>query len=342
MSESFLSKEPKLEDYWRGIVLYGRNVASYKFALAKTLLDLNPSAGQLIKIGELAPVFSKHIAEHLKLADKQGTSRSSKFLDGCREFNSGKLTSDELTELAIRYGFNNVIDAFHVVGQDEIPKRFYIDERKANKGIRATDEFTELFEKEKSDNLPLEVEARWRLVETAWELNLPASMVSVNHDSDSETLFAVNRSRRRIIVTGSRDALNGYQKGKCFYCSSEIHIDGSSALCPDVDHFFPHKLKQAGFGAEIDRVWNLVLACQTCNRGVGGKFDRCPSISLLEKLHKRNEFLISSHHPLRETLIQQTGSSPQQRTAFLSDFHHRARAVLIHLWEPFETHQSGF
>jgi hypothetical protein len=72
MSEVFNDKELELEDYWRAIILRGRNVASYKFALAKTLLDLKPESGQLIKIGELAPLFSSHIAEHLKKANKQG------------------------------------------------------------------------------------------------------------------------------------------------------------------------------------------------------------------------------------------------------------------------------
>ena len=36
----FLAKAPTLEGNWRAVVLFGRNVASYKFALAKTLLDL--------------------------------------------------------------------------------------------------------------------------------------------------------------------------------------------------------------------------------------------------------------------------------------------------------------
>jgi len=45
MSEVFNDKELKLEDYWRAIILRGRNVASYKFALAKTLLDLKPESG---------------------------------------------------------------------------------------------------------------------------------------------------------------------------------------------------------------------------------------------------------------------------------------------------------
>src|SRR5262249_27405174 len=158
-------------------------------------------------------------------------------------------------------------------------------------------------------NLPQKVEGRWRLVDTAWELSVSRGLVSIDYDSESELLFAIDTGRRRRSVTGSRDALNGYQKGKCFYCFSDIHIDSASELSPDVDHFFPHALKQQGGRTTIDGVWNLVLACRECNRGVGGKFDRIPTIKLLGRLHIRNEFLISSHHPLRETLIRQTGAS---------------------------------
>jgi len=52
MANEFLSREPTLDDYWRGIILYGRNVASYKFALAKALLDLSPQAGELLKLSD--------------------------------------------------------------------------------------------------------------------------------------------------------------------------------------------------------------------------------------------------------------------------------------------------
>ena len=38
MSE-FYEIEPSLENYWRAIILFGRNVASYKFALAKALIE---------------------------------------------------------------------------------------------------------------------------------------------------------------------------------------------------------------------------------------------------------------------------------------------------------------
>jgi len=84
----------------------------------------------------------------------------------------------------------------------------------------------------------------------------------------------------------------------------------------------------------IDGVWNLVLACTECNAGVGGKFARIPTIRLLERLETRNNFLIASHHPLRETLINQTGATESSRRKFLSDFHNRALARLFHMWEP--------
>lgn len=342
MSIPFVSKEPLLGDYWRGIILFGRNVASYKFALAKSLLELQPASGKLIKLGDLAPVYSKHVCGHIKNSDKQGTSRSSKFLDGCRKYNSGEITQNELIELTIRYGFNNVIDAFHVVGQGEVHKRFYIDDRKGNDGIRITDEFAQLLEHHQSVNLPQEVEARWRLVETAWELGVSRSLVSIDYDSDSDCLFAIDKSRRRKSVTGSRDALNGYQKGKCFYCFSDIYIDTDGSMYPDVDHFFPHALKQQGFSNIIDGVWNLVLSCKECNRGVGGKSDRIPTIRLLERLHRRNDFLIASHHPLRETLIQQTGALESQRRQFLNSFRNKALSKLFHLWEPKEINAPYF
>lgn len=331
-AEEFLSREPRLEDYWRAIILFGRNVASYKFALAKTLLDLNAQSGELLKLSELAPVFAKHIAEHLKMADKQATSASSQFLEACRKFNSGEITQDHLTQETVRRGFANVIDAFHVVNQGSIPTLFFTDERAANFGIRITDEFSKLLTEARAGTLRSEVESRWRLVETSWELGIGRNLMGIDYDVETEQLFSVDRHLRRKAVTSSRSALNGYQKGKCFYCFGNI-MQNDGLADTDVDHFFPHALKQAGFGAQVDGIWNLVLSCQACNRGAKGKFARIPSLRLLERLHKRNEFLISSHHPLRETLMAQTGYESHSRRAFLNHFYDRARASLLHSWE---------
>lgn len=341
MSARFTAEAPTLEDYWRSIILFGRNVASYKFALAKSLLELRPPSGRLLKLEDLALPFATHVVQHLKLADKQGTSSSSKFLDACRHFTAGEITQEQLIDKTVQHGFNNVIDAFHVVGQDSIPTRFYIDERRGNQGIRITDDFSGLLGRAQAANLPGEVESRWRLVETAWELGISRSAIAVNYDSNTGDLFTFDQSHRRRVVTGSRLALSGYQKGKCFYCFDDIHST-NEATTPDVDHFFPHRLKQHGFGAMIDGVWNLVLACQRCNRGVGGKSDKLPTLRLLERLAHRNEFLIESHHPLRETLILQTGPTEVSRRSFLNDMHNRAWALLIHTWEANEVAEPLF
>ena len=87
MSNTFIPQDPTVEDCWRGIILYGHNSASYKFALAETLIQLNPKSGQLIKLEDLAPVFGKSIASHISHSPKQGT-RPGKFLQSVQNFNS--------------------------------------------------------------------------------------------------------------------------------------------------------------------------------------------------------------------------------------------------------------
>jgi len=101
-------------------------------------------------------------------------------------------------------------------------------------------------------------------------------------------------------------------------------------------------LKAIGLGRLIDGVWNLVLACFRCNRGINGKSNSVPSLKLLERLHTRNEFLIRSHHPLRETLVRQTGATENDRTDFLNAFHTHASTALLHEWEPRETSEPLF
>lgn len=210
-----------------------------------------------------------------------------------------------------------------------------MDARKTHKGIILTDEIFQLFEAQNSLDLLDEIEARWRLVETAWDMNLPKHLVQIQHD-DRGILVADNKIRR-VNVTSAKSALNGYQKSRCFYCFAPITIEQLQEHSADVDHFFPHKLRECDIQKPINGVANLVLACPECNRGQQGKFDRLPSVNLLERLHKRNEYLITSHHPLRETLIAQTGFTEQARRSFLQDAYNCATLHLgmQHKWRPF-------
>jgi hypothetical protein len=142
----FIESKPNPASCWRAIVLFGRNVASYKFALARSLVELAPATDNLVLLDNLAVPFAREIARHLNSADRQATSRSSVFLDACRNFNRGELSADQLRAETVRRGFNNVIDAFHIVGTSDVPVRFFHDERATAKGIRLTDEFRRLME----------------------------------------------------------------------------------------------------------------------------------------------------------------------------------------------------
>ena len=207
---------------------------------------------------------------------------------------------------------------------------FCVDERRSAGGLRVTDDFSRLLQSSEGNVLASEAEARWRLVETAWELGMARHSVTIHADPGVDALFVLKSKARRAAVTTCRSALNGYQKGRCFYCYRPIVASATT----DVDHFFPHVLKQLGLLAALDGVWNLVLACRDCNRGERGKFARVPSQRLLERLWDRNEFRIASHHPLRKTLLQQTGLRAADRRSYLSSCYQRALGLLIHTWQP--------
>lgn len=335
--QGFLDVQPTTDNQWRALILFGRNVASYKFALARSLLDLAARADDFVRLEELAVPFSRYICEHVASSPKQATSRSSKFLEACGRANIGELSNEALLGQTVRLGFTNVIDAFHRLGPADLGIRFFEDERTENKGIRLTDQLRQLAEARCVTELADETEARWRLVETAWELGVSHPLIE--HAAE-EGSFVVRTRDRRATVTSARAALNGYQKGRCFYCFDTISI-ASGATLADIDHFIPWSTRTLISG-NIDGVWNLVLACQACNRGAEGKFDLVPELPLLERLHARNEFLIKSHHPLRETLMRQTGTNVQARKAFLQAAWQDVALHRIARWIPVMRAEAAF
>ena len=84
-------------------------------------------------------------------------------------------------------------------------------------------------------------------------------------------------------------------------------------------------------GANINGVWNLVLADSSINRQKSAKV---PEKRFLIRLYNRNEFYISSKHPLAETIINQTGSSKDNRKRFLEKHYNLAIENSIQTWKP--------
>ena len=108
----FQINDPTLESQWRAIILFGRNSATYKFAFAKSLLELVDNETNRINLKDLSQPFVDNILNHIKSNDKQGNSKSSTFLNSCRSYLSNELEYDELLKITEKYGFVN--ELWHV------------------------------------------------------------------------------------------------------------------------------------------------------------------------------------------------------------------------------------
>ena len=334
MAINFQENDISLESQWRAIILFGKNSATYKFAFGKALLELISKETNSITLKDLSPIFVNNILEHIKINDKQGNSSSSTFLNACRKYNKGEMDYGTLLNITEKYGFANVVDAFQIVNGDIIPNKFYEKDYNTNsKKIIITDDLLKLKESFQFSNFNDEVDARWNLVETAWNLQINPNLLEVKIDENLQTLFIENDFMRRIDVTSAKASLNGYQKGKCFYSFQDISIvSGDENLC-DVDHFFPHvhKINFSQSGANVNGVWNLVLSNKFINIDKSAKI---PELKYLERLYKRNEFYIASKHPLGETIINQTGKTSEERRRFLQKQYDLSINLSIQKWEP--------
>ena len=173
MPTRFQIEDPSIESQWRAIILFGKNSATYKFAFAKSLLSLVENQKTRISLSDLAIPFAESTVEHLRIYDKQGSSSGSAFLNACRDYIHDKITQDQLYELTQKHGFNYVIDAFQVVNGAMIPDKLYEKNfGSGSKEIVITDNLLKLKELFQYRNLSHEVEARWKLVETAWNLQI--------------------------------------------------------------------------------------------------------------------------------------------------------------------------
>lgn len=334
MTTQFQINDPSLESQWRAIILFGKNSATYKFAFAKSLLRLIELEKTKISLNELAIPFANSIVEHLKKSDKQGNASSSKFLEGCRNYINETITKEDLYNLTEKYGFVNVVDAFQNVNGGTIPEPFYEKNfSSGKKEIVVTDNLLKIKELFQYRNLEQEVEARWNLVETAWNLQINPNLLEVKYDESKSLFFIESNLMKRIDITSVRDSLNGYQKGKCFYSYQDISINKKDINICEVDHFLPHvnKLAHSRTGANINGVWNLVLADSSINLH---KKARISEKRFLHRLFNRNEFYIESKHPLSETIINQTGLTKESRRRFLEAQYNLALTNSLQQWKP--------
>ncbi len=104
----------------------------------------------------------------------------------------------------------------------------------------------------------------------------------INDDSVMDHLLTkIDKSSERENLTIYRRILfEEFENQNCFYCGKQLTNDGKRV---HVDHFVPRAF------IKDDKMWNLVLACPTCNLH---KNDKLPSAIFLDKLLERNNRIV--------------------------------------------------
>ncbi|MEQ1448505.1 HNH endonuclease domain-containing protein [Acinetobacter lwoffii] len=343
------TSDTSLSNNFRSIFLIGANTATYKFALAKSLLELNDQT--FVSLDDLSPIFAKHLIEHIQTGKRQIQGKgNAKLLNALYLYTQEQISEELMLNVTRTEGFKCVLDAFHNLPKKQQASKFFektIQNKK--QGITLTDNLFHLLAIENSGNFHNEIEGRWNLVESAWS---EESLIYVQYDTATEDLYYLKpvsnnsflHSHLRTNLTGVRKPLNGYQKGKCFYCLKAISIQSHQANTCDIDHVIPMSIQYGStYDLQLNEIWNLVLACKECNRwDHGGKAGNLPHLQFILQLHQRNEYLIESNHPLKENIILRTGKKTEQRLDFLTKRFDFAKTIKNSSWTPKQIFDQSF
>lgn len=298
MSSELIIDEGQLA--WRGIILFGQNTATYKIALGQALSELAKRGDSQVSLETLAEVFFDLYLDRLKEDPRPQLTNLGRrtVMERVVEahLNEG-LDRDAAIVRVAKQAFVDVIPRFHTIGHKEVSEKFYEQTRD---GLVLTDHLFALFESDLEHPLVDELEARWDLLEAAFLLKQPwmAEQGRGHLNNDLERVY-LGEGAFRTNITYMKKMLNGYQQGRCFYCGEMLGETGTH-----VDHVIPWAV------VRHDQPWNLVLAHRHCNEL---KSDLLPSMRSIAILIQRNEFLIASNHPLKNTLIAQAGKTQTQR-----------------------------
>ncbi|MBH8599326.1 HNH endonuclease [Thermoactinomyces sp. CICC 10523] len=303
----------KKEDFWRAIILYGLNQATYKIALGHSLMRFSQQGKTKVTMSELAEDFFEM---YLKRVEKEKPQSFNEKRRSVMEriidlYKLGKINRSTAVEQVEKNAFRNVISSFHTVYNQAVPVQFY---QRDKDGLILTDHLFEVFSSQNHSILKEELDARWDLLEAAFEMRRNNSQL-VN---DIRRMYLVN-GYKRTDITKNRPVLNGYQNNVCFYCGEVMNGDDVH-----VDHVIPRQL------IHHDEVWNLVMSHGFCNEQ---KSDSLPSAIYIEKLIKRNEHFVESNHPIKEKLVAQLGNTPKKRRDYVLKVYNDAKIVLGYTWD---------
>jgi 5-methylcytosine-specific restriction endonuclease McrA len=305
--------QPTAEDYWRAIILYGKNSSTFKMGLGECLIKFASKNEDKVSLDEVTAEFYEIYRQRCQNGKPQLKLQGRKtYVE--RELQeiqfAGKDVSKSLEVIKRKCLLDMVLKRFNNLNRHQITQPFYTvseDEQFLN----LNQNLLGLFEGEKNQSLLQEIRSRWDLLEHAFETINNIGLI----DSDAELEYLLHREKRNNL-TKVIPALEGYQQGRCFYCGELLYDI-------EVDHVIPYSVLQH------NKPWNLVLSHCDCNQN---KSDSIPPEYYIRHLIIRNEYLIRSEHPLRDTLIKDTGKTLLDREAFVNHQYVYAKDKIRRFW----------
>ena len=295
-------------DYWKAIILYGLNQATYKIALGKTLLELAQKNKNEVDWHLLSKVYFDNYLNRLENSSRPQQSnptRKTVMERIVKQYQLNKINYDEAISKVGSDAFNDVIPRFQTIGRDKdfANEKFYHFIH--GKKLILHDSVFQIQE-ENSHELFSEIDARWSLLEGAFTIATGDSELR----NDIFDVYLI-KGYDRTNITKNRPFLQGYQGNLCFYCAEKLMEDNIH-----VDHVLPRQFIQH------DEIWNLVLSHSLCNLD---KSDSLVGKHYLQKLLARNENIIGSNHPWKRKIIEALGTTPAKRAKSLWNHYENAR-----------------
>lgn len=153
------------DDFWRAIILYGLNQATYKIVLGQSLIRFTEQQKSFISMNEVAEDFFDIYLERLRDGEPQLVIPNRQAT--MKRIVNDKITRTKAIERIEREAFNDVIERFHTVDRLETPMRFY---EKTDKGLIIFNSIYDIFSNHKNFEQINELNARWDLLESAFEI----------------------------------------------------------------------------------------------------------------------------------------------------------------------------
>ena len=296
-------------DCWRALVLYGLNTATYKIALARTLLRFGQSQQNVVTWNDLSNAFFKEYRDRLQnnggMPQCGLVNRRTRMEQICAAYRIGKISEADAIQAVGEEAFSDVIPRFHNLGKEQtLQGTFY--EIDFGKKLVLTDALFDVA----ADAAPYhdEIAARWSLLEGAYSIQAGNFQLA----NDIRDIYIAN-GYARTDLTGNIPFLQGYQGNRCFYCGEPM----PGAV--HVDHALPRQVLQH------DEIWNLVLAHEFCNLQ---KEDRLIGPHFVQKLIARNENIMGSNHPWKKKIAELLGTTHAQRSHTTLEHYKNVSSVL--------------